>query len=135
MSSSEAGASSIGPHQYSVSEGILTFAPRGVVLPEHAAQLVALFRQHMRPGQPSACLFDLTGAPAPNPTARRSIVEFFRSDKPQMIIATCGASLQVRAMLALVSAAARVVGGYHLNVTHFERREEAAEYLRKTLPV
>ena len=120
-------------HEYSFSDGILTFAPHGPVLPEHAAQLVSLFRQHARPAQPLPCLFDMTGAPAPTPAARRVIVDYFRCEKPQIVIATHGAPLHVRAMLALVGAAARVVGGYALQVSHFDTRESACQYLR-TLP-
>ena len=125
--------SHIGPHEYSFAEGILFFAPRGLVSPEHAAQLVVLFKKHGRIDHPLACLFDLTGSPSPTPAARRVIVEFFRNTKPQLRIATHGAPLHLRAMLALVSAAARVVGGYHLQVAHFERREEAVQSLRQTI--
>lgn len=123
----------IGPHEYLFSEGILSFAPRGAVLPEHATQLVVLFQQHTRPSQTLPCLFDLTGAPTPAPEARRVIVEFFRSFKPRILIATYGASLRLRAMLALVSSAARVLGGYQLRVAHFEQRDEALAHLRRAL--
>lgn len=125
----------IGSHEYSFSEGIFSFAPRGMVRPEHAAQLVVLLEQYGRPGHPLVCLFDLSGSPDPAPAARRVVIEFFRRTKPQLFIATHGAPLHLRAMLALVSAAARVVGGYHLNVAHFARREEARQFLRQTLAV
>jgi hypothetical protein len=123
----------IGPHEYSFSEGILCFAPRGVVLPEHAAQLVALLEQHGRPSQALPCLFDLTGAARPTPEARRVVVDFLRSRNPQISIATYGAPLYLRAMMALVSSAARVLGGYQLQIRHFEGREESLQYLRQSM--
>lgn len=103
-----------------------------MVLPEHAAQLVALLRQSGRPGQPLLCLFDMSGSISPTPEARRVIVEFLRTSKPRILIATHGASLHLRAMLALVGAAARMLGGYNLRVAHFERREEALQQLRQS---
>lgn len=123
----------IGPHEYSFDEGILSFAPRGLVLPEHAQQLVGLFQQHGSPNQTLHCLFDLTGAPRPTPEARRVVVEFLRRARPLLLIATHGAPLHLRAMLALVSAAARVVGGYQLRVIHSEHREAALRVLRQSL--
>ncbi len=124
-------ADSDSPHTYTFSEGILTFAPRGAVLPQHASQLVALLRRYSQPDRPLPCLFDLRHAPEPTPEARRLIVQYLRSEKPRLCIATHGAPLRLRAMLALVSAAARVVGGYDLQVTHCEDEGEARQSLRQ----
>lgn len=121
----------IGPHEYSFDKGIFCFAPRGVVAPEHASQLVVLLRQHGRHSQTLLCLFDLTASVTPTAEARRVIVEFLSSSNPQMLIATYGGQLQLRAMMALVTAAARVLGGYYLQVRHFKEREQALHHLRQ----
>lgn len=126
-------ASHIGPHEYSFREGIFCFTPRGPVLPEHATQLVELFQKYGGGERPLGCLFDLTASPSPTPAARRIVVAYFRSARPRLIIATHGASLPLRAMVALVASATRVLAGYDLNVTHCSQREEAWEYLRRAL--
>src|SRR5262245_44975158 len=92
----------IGPHEYSFRDGILSFAPRGLVLPEHAAELVGLFEQHGHADKPLLCLFDLSRSLTPTPGARLIVVEFLRRVRPRLVIATQGAPLRLRAMLALV---------------------------------
>ncbi len=122
----------IGPHAYSFRDGILRFVPSGEVHGEHVAGLVSLLRRYGQSETCLHCLFDPQGSPRPTPEARRHLVEYLRTHRPRLNIATCGATLPLRTMISLVSAAARVLGGYQLQVTHFDDREAALQFLQKS---
>lgn len=127
-----ADSGSIGPHTYSFRDGILRFVPSGEVQGEHVAGLVLLLRRYGQSEACLQCLFEPQGSPRPTPEARRLLVEYLRTHRQRLNIATCGATLPLRTMISLVSAAARVLGGYQLQVTHFDDREAALQFLQKS---